>query len=108
MSDTTETENEPAEMDTVSEQRNSRESLKRINVVIGYIISVLVACGVMMWSVFNIWLNVLMYRADSAAPDIEKNWSMAALVVIVTCVVPFLLGVLLLFKTLNKQKKPRS
>ena len=77
-------------------------SAKRLNAVIGYVSSVAVACGVIMWSVFNTWLNVLAYRAGE---DGDQAWGIAVLMVVLTCIIPFCLGLALLFKALGQAKK---
>lgn len=77
-------------------------SAKKLNAIIGHLMAVSVACAIMMWSVFNTWLNVLAYRASDEA---GQSWGIASLIVIVTCVIPFLLGLFLLFRTLGKSKR---
>lgn len=75
---------------------------KRLNAAIGYFASVVVACAVIMWSVFNTWLNVLAYRANESE---DQAWGITAIMVIATCVIPLGLGLLVLFKSLSKNQK---
>lgn len=84
-------------------QRSARASAKLLNFTIGYVFSVLSACAIMMWSFFNTWLNVLEYtRAESTD---GQNWKIAFVVVFLTSVVPFLLGLVLLFRSLGSTKR---
>lgn len=54
-----------------------------------------------MWSVFNFWLNVLAFRVNEE-PD--QAWFVAGVLVFLTCVIPFLIGIRLLFKSLDQKK----
>ena len=94
------------------EKRNAN---KRIDSLIAYVASVVCACLILMWSVFNTWLNLLQYRAAIAQQadvplevgDTGPAWGVTALMVLLTCVIPFLFGLVLLFKTINRaSKKP--
>ncbi|MDG1872411.1 MAG: hypothetical protein P8J27_00770 [Mariniblastus sp.] len=98
--------NQIKEPSTVEPRTPSRRATaKRLNYMIGYFASVLSACLLMMWGVFNMWLNILQYRADSSANlGLDQDWKMATAVVVVTCVVPFLIGLGLLFKSLGSTK----
>jgi hypothetical protein len=78
---------------------NERQSLKQFNAIIGLCVKVFVACAILMWSVFNLSLNILTFRA-SEEPD--QAWLLTGGMVFLTCVIPFLLGLWLLFKSLGK------
>lgn len=78
---------------------------KMLNSVIGHIASVLTASAIIMWSVFNFWLNLLTYRVET---DAQQTWDIAAMMVVVTCIVPFLLGLWLLVKTLGTSNRKNS
>jgi hypothetical protein len=75
---------------------------QQLNRGVQHSMTVLVACGVLMWSVFNIWLNILEFRVNGIE---GQNWNFTWLMVIVTCVIPFVIGLILLFKTLGKTQK---
>lgn len=78
---------------------------KRLNAVVGLITSVLVSCGLLMWSVFNLWLNILAFQANEKA---DQAWSTTVGMVLITCVVPFLIGLWMLFRTLGKNQNVRN
>ncbi len=84
-----------------SEARNPRVLRKKINAAISFSTSVLVACGIMMWSVFNAWTNVLTFFKEDRA---GQAWWIAGILVLLTCVVPFALALWFLVRTLNKYK----
>ena len=91
---------------------NKRNANKRIDSLIGYISSVGSACLILMWSVFNTWLNVLQYRAaNSEEADVAQKlaedpaWWLTGLMVLLTCVVPFLFGLLILFRAISASSK---
>ncbi len=73
-------------------------SPKKLQAIISHLTAMVISCGLLMWSVFNLWLNVLAYRANEK-PD--QAWGTAAVMVFITCVVPFLIGLWLLFRTLG-------
>ena len=81
--------------ETKSVTRNSPK--KTLNAIIGYGCNLIVACAVMMWSVFNFSINLMEYRAG-AEPD--QDWWVTGLIVLVACVLPFFIGLRLLSKTL--------
>ena len=92
---------------------NKRNAIKRIDSLVGYVASVGSACLILMWSVFNTWLNVVQYRAatsqDAEAAATEgPAWGMTALMVFLTCVIPFLFGLLILFRALRASSKKPS
>lgn len=72
---------------------------KKLNLIIGHFVQVMVACGVLMWSVFNIWFNVLEYYSKQ---EVDQNWTITAGMMILTCVVPLGVGLYLMFKSLGK------
>ena len=83
---------------------------RQLNSIISYATSVLVVCGVMMWSVFNLFINVQAFLSDASAetvtdPTSGPHWWITGIIVLLTCVIPFLIGVMLLFKTLGQDKK---
>jgi hypothetical protein len=78
-----------------------RRLQKTISASITFGTSVLVACAVMMWSVFNAWTNVLTFWTS---PQENQAWWIAAMMVLLTCIVPFGLGVWLLFRTIGRYK----
>ena len=86
------------------EARQTRALRKKVNAVITAVVSVFVACAIMMWSVFNAWTNVLIFFANEQ-PD--QAWWITCLLVLLTCVVPFVLAVWLLIRTLSKYQ-PQS
>lgn len=75
--------------------RNSPK--KTLNTIIGYACNLIVACALMMWSVFNFSINLMEYRANTT-PD--QAWWVTGLIVLVACVLPFCIGLGLLSKTL--------
>lgn len=94
------------------EKRNAN---KQLDSLLAYVATVVCACLILMWSVFNAWLNLLQYRASIAQEadvvrelgDAGPAWGVTGLMVLLTCVIPFLLGLFLLFKTINRaSKKP--
>lgn len=92
---------------------NKRNANKRIDSIIGYVASVGSACLILMWSVFNTWLNVLQYRAaKSEEADVAEKlvgegpaWEMTGLMVLLTCVIPFLFGLVILFRAVSASNK---
>lgn len=86
-------------MSKTNDPSTNRMSAKKLQAVIGHFTSVLISCGLLMWSVFNFWLNILAYRVNEK-PD--QAWIITAILVFVTCVLPFLLGLFLLFRALGK------
>jgi len=84
-----------------SDANKTRVLKKKINATISFGSSVVVACAVMMWSVFNAWTNVLTFWANEQD---GQAWWVTGLMVLVTCVVPFALGLWLLIRTLGKYK----
>lgn len=78
---------------------------KNLQTVIGYLAAVLVCCSILMWSVFNFWLNVLAYSNRDAS---DQNWIVAIALVVVTSIVPFCFALRLLLNTLEKKKKPAT
>ena len=93
------------------EMRNDNKwnANKRIDSLISYVSSVAAACLILMWSVFNTWLNVLQYRAaTSQNADVAQEdaaWGMTGLMVLLTCVIPFLFGLWILFRAVNSSSK---
>ena len=81
--------------------RPTKSAQKKLNAAIAHVAAVIVACLVLMWSVFNFWLNVLAYRS-SETPD--QAWSVAGGMVLFTCVLPFVVGLWLLMRSLGKSK----
>lgn len=77
-------------------KRHRRLAQKKLDTVIGQLVRVSVACGILMWSVFNIWLNVLSFGADEQT---DQAWTITAGMVFLTCGVPFLIGLKMLCKT---------
>lgn len=81
--------------------------------MISYVTTVGAACLILMWSVFNIWLNVLQFFAANAKQadvvlqtgEAEPVWWITCLMVFLTAVVPFLLGLFLLFKTVKSSAR---
>ena len=92
---------------------NRRNANKRVDSLVGYVSSVGAACLILMWSVFNIWLNVLQYRLAAkqeaelagAAAGEGPAWAMTALMVFLTCVIPFVIGLVILFRAVNSTGK---
>jgi NADH:ubiquinone oxidoreductase subunit 5 (subunit L)/multisubunit Na+/H+ antiporter MnhA subunit len=78
---------------------------KNLQTVIGYLAAVLVCCSILMWSVFNFWLNVLAYSNRDAS---DQNWIVAIALVVVTSIVPFCFALRLLLNTFEKKKKPAT
>ena len=74
---------------------------KQINAAIAFGSAVTVSCLVMMWSVFNAWTNVLTFWVNQQP---GQAWWITAIMVLITCVVPFGLGLWLLIATLAKYK----
>lgn len=104
--------NDSAQVETLSSQeprpRSKRAAAKRLSFAVGYICSVVSACLIMMWAVFNTWLNVLEYRRIySEQPDLAgtQDWKMAAITIFFTCIVPFVFGLILLFRSLGSTKR---
>ena len=98
-------------METRSDNKLSadrRRANKRVDSLVGYVSSVAAACLILMWSVFNTWLNVLKYWAargeeNDAAQKLAGEspaWELTALMVLITCVIPFLFGLLILFRAI--------
>ncbi|MFK7765919.1 MAG: hypothetical protein AB8B55_01665 [Mariniblastus sp.] len=82
---------------TETQTPTKHSSKKKLAAVIGYVSNLTVACAVMMWGVFNVSLNLLSFKNDQT-PD--QAWWITAIIVAITCVVPFLIGLKLLSKTL--------
>jgi len=69
------------------EKRNAN---KQIDSLIAYVAAVICACLILMWSVFNAWLNLLQYRASVAQEadavaklgDAGPAWGVTALMVL--------------------------
>lgn len=80
-------------------QVSSRSGKIKFDKLIGYGASALTAGLIIMWSVTNIWLNILMYRQET---DPDKSWMISAVIVLLTCVVPFGFGLVMLVKSLNR------
>ena len=87
-----------------TEPRRPAQSNRQLNSVVGYVTGVVAACGIIMWSVFNIWLNVLAFWNRDVAGD--QRWWVTGLVVLATCVIPLSIGLWLLLKSLSTVKKP--
>lgn len=89
------------------EKRNAN---KQIDSLVAYAAAVICACLILMWSVFNAWLNLLQYRASVAQEanavaklgDTDLAWGGTALMVLATCAIPFFLGLVLLLKTISR------
>lgn len=77
----------------------SRKAQQAINALISFGTSIVVACGVMMWSVFNAWTNVLTYWANEQE---GQAWLITVVMVLLTSVVPFAGGIWLLIRTVSK------
>lgn len=75
---------------------------KENNAVTAYLAGVISASAIMVWSVFNLWMNVLEYGASGTE---DNAWDLTVLLIIATCVVPFVLGVRMLIKTLTSQNR---
>jgi len=73
-------------------------SKRKLNATIGHLATVVVSCGILMWSVFNIWLNVLAYRAEKLE---GQAWGIAWAIVLIACAIPLLIGLRMLFKSLG-------
>jgi hypothetical protein len=89
-------------MTKANDPQSDRMTRKQLQAVISHFTGMIVSCSLLMWSVFNFWLNVLAFRANDK-PD--QAWGTTAVMVLITCVIPFLIGLWLLFRTLGKEKK---
>jgi len=78
----------------------NRQRAKHLNAVIGLCVNVFVACAILMWSVFNLSFNLLAFRSSDQP---EQAWWVTACMVLATCVIPFLIGLWILFKSLGKK-----
>ncbi|MDA7933079.1 hypothetical protein N9B53_04590 [Mariniblastus sp.] len=87
------------------ELKSKPMTAKTLQAVIAHLATVLVCCSILMWSVFNFWLNVLAY---SNRDTTDQNWLITIVLVVVTSVIPFSFGLLSLLSTLDKKTKPTS
>lgn len=90
--------------ESITAQTN-RRALRKLNTIVYFITRLMVSCGLLMWSVCNFWLNILTYRA-SEQPDLD--WGSAAIMVVVTCVLPFVYGLWLLSRTLGSDSSKKN
>ena len=87
-----------------NDSQSSRMTPRQLQAVIGHFSGMVVACGLLMWSVFNFWLNILAFWHNEK-PD--QAWVTTAIMVLITCVIPFSIGLWLLFRTLGRQDAKR-
>ena len=78
---------------------------KNLQAVIGYLAALVVCCSILMWSVFNFWLNVLAYSNRDTS---DQNWLITILLVVVTSIIPFCFALRFLLSTLENKKKPAN
>lgn len=78
---------------------------KKLQAVIAYLATLLVCCSILMWSVFNFWLNVLAYSNRDTS---DQNWLITTILVVVTSIIPFGFALRLLLTTLDNKKKTAS
>ena len=90
---------------TAQEIKPKPMTAKNLQAVIGYLAALLVCCSILMWSVFNFWLNVLAYSNRDTS---DQNWLITIVLVVVTSIIPFSFALRLLLKTLEKKKKPAN
>ena len=88
-------------MNSIDSSNHTRSPKKTVNTAIAFGSTVLAACAVMMWSVFNGWTNVLTFFANEQE---GQEWWITAIMVLATCVIPFGLGFWLLISTISKYK----
>ena len=88
-------------------KQTARKASKKLSETIGHFSSIACACGVMVWSTFNIWVNILEYRKTQAevAADKVGDWNTAFILVFVTAAIPLLFGLALLIKATGKKNK---
>lgn len=80
-------------------------SAKKFKDTINNLASIFVACGLMVWGIFNISTNIQDYWKSE---DETMAWGIALAFVIVTSVVPFLIGLWMLFRATAPPGKPRK
>ena len=90
---------------TAQEIKPKPMTAKNLQAVIGYLAALLVCCSILMWSVFNFWLNVLAYSNRDTS---DQNWLITIVLVVVTSIIPFCFALRLLLRTLEKKKKPAN
>ena len=88
-----------------SRSPQTRNFRKTLDTLIAFGTGVVVACGVMMWSVFNAWTNVLTFWANEQE---GQAWLITFVMVILTCVVPFVAGLWLLTRTITKYQPSKD
>ena len=82
-----------------NDHQTNRMTRKQLQAVISQFTGLIISCSLLMWSVFNFWLNVLAFRGNEK-PD--QAWGTTAVMVLITCVIPFLIGLWLLVRTLGR------
>jgi len=87
------------------EIKSKQMTAKNLQAVIAYLATMFVCCSILMWSVFNFWLNVLAYSNRDTS---DQNWPVTTALVIVTSVIPFCFALRLLLNNLEKKKKPAN
>jgi hypothetical protein len=90
---------------TTQEIKSKPMTAKNLQAVIGYLAALVVCCSILMWSVFNFWLNVLAYSNRDAS---DQNWLITILLVVVTSIIPFCFALRFLLGTLENKKKPAN
>ncbi len=87
------------------ELKSKPMTAKTLQAVIAHLENVIASCSSLMWSAFNIWMNVLAY---SNRDTTDQNWLITIVLVAVTSVIPFSFGLRLLLSTLDRKTKPTS
>lgn len=86
---------EPAKIPTQSSAAAKRELRKFID----HASKVIIACALLMWSVFNISINVLAFKNSEAG----LAWGVSIFAILISCGIPFGIGLWMLFKSLSKK-----
>ncbi len=83
----------------------TNRSAKELRDKITYCSNILVACALMVWGIFNISTNVQIYRKSE---EEGMDWGIALGFIVVTSVIPFLVGIWMLFRvTATKYQLPK-